>query len=58
MVTLGRAAYQTENRYSEFFGTSKDEKPTEQAKNMDIFYEIDTKKVYMFDEDGKKWIEQ
>lgn len=42
----------------EYNGLSTDPKPTEGVKNADIFYEMDTKKVYLFDEDGQQWLEQ
>lgn len=45
----------------EFFGLSKDVKPTElfngvRIPNGSIFVEIDTKKIYMFDEENQEWI--
>lgn len=47
----------------EFFGLSTDEKPIDKINgvkinNGSVFIEIDTKKVYMFDEQNKVWIEQ
>ena len=42
---------------AEFFGLSTDTKPTN-AKDADIFYEKDTRKVFLFDEDGRSWLEQ
>ena len=42
----------------EFYGKSGDVKPTEGVKNADIFYEMDTKKVYLFDEENGSWLEQ
>lgn len=36
---------------------SKDEKPIG-VKNGSVCYEIDTKKIFMFDEENKEWIEQ
>lgn len=42
----------------EFYGLSTDEKPIDDAHNADIFYEMDTGKVFMFDEDNKQWLEQ
>ena len=42
----------------EFYGKSSDTKPVTGVNNADIFYEMDTKKVFLFDEDDKKWIEQ
>lgn len=45
----------------EFFGLSKDEKPVGEVNgikitNGSVFVEIDTKKVYMFDEENQTWI--
>lgn len=47
----------------EFFGLSTDEKPTRVAggckvTNGSMFIEIDTKKVYLFDEENSTWYEQ
>jgi hypothetical protein len=41
----------------EMYGLSTDEKPTDVA-NTSTFYEMDTKKLFMFDETNKVWIEQ
>ncbi len=42
---------------SDFVGLSTDTKPTN-AANASTFYEMDTKKVFMFDEQNKLWLEQ
>lgn len=42
---------------TEFYGLSTDEKPTK-ANNASMFYEMDTKKIFMFDEQNKRWLEQ
>lgn len=42
---------------SEFFGLSTDEKPTNCA-NASTFYEMDTKKLFLFDKQNKQWLEQ
>ena len=42
----------------EYFGKSNDVKPTAHVRNADIFYEMDTKKVYLFDEDDGVWLAQ
>ena len=39
------------------FGLSTDEKPVD-CKNADIFYEMDTKYIYLFDEENKQWRKQ
>lgn len=42
----------------EFYGKSVDVKPKEGVKNADIFYEMDTKKAFLFDEETGSWLEQ
>jgi hypothetical protein len=47
----------------EFFGLSTNEKPVGKfdgvkVVNGSVFIEIDTKKIYMFDEENQVWIEQ
>jgi hypothetical protein len=46
------------NLTNEYNGLSTDTKPIEGVRNGSKFVEIDTGKVYMFDEEGKTWIEQ
>ena len=41
----------------EYRGLSTDEKPIERVGNGSIFLEMDTCKVFAFDEKAKKWIE-
>ncbi len=45
-------------RRAEYYGKSTDEKPVEGVNNADIFYEMDTKKVFLFDAENKVWLEQ
>lgn len=42
----------------EYYGKSTDTKPVDGVSNADIFYEMDTKKVFLFDEEKKLWLEQ
>lgn len=47
----------------EFFGLSKDEKPVDKingvkVNNGSVFVEIDTGKIFMFDEENQIWLEQ
>ena len=47
----------------EFYGLSTDEKPVATVNgcritNGSVFIEMDTKKVYMFDEENEQWLEQ
>ena len=41
----------------EMYGLSTDEKPTD-VGNASTFYEMDTKTVFMFDAQNKRWLEQ
>ena len=42
----------------EIYGLSTDEKPTTHVHNADIYYEMDTKKVFLYDENSVQWLEQ
>lgn len=44
--------------YWDIRGKSTDEKPTKGVPPNSSFYEIDTKKVYIFDVDTMIWLEQ
>jgi len=44
-------------RIAEYYGLSSDEKPAG-AKNADVFYEMDTHAVYLYDESGGQWLLQ
>jgi hypothetical protein len=46
------------NERTEFYGKSADEKPIYGTKNADLFYEMDSGKVFMFDADTMTWVEQ
>lgn len=48
----------TDTGVSDFFGLSTDTKPTEGIHNTSTFYEMDTKKLFMFDEEHGVWLEQ
>lgn len=43
---------------AEYYGKSTDTKPVEGVKNADVFYEMDTKKVFLFDEERGVWLAQ
>ena len=40
-------------RHAEYYGKSTDIKPVEGVNNSDVFYEMDTKKVFLFDEESQ-----
>lgn len=42
---------------ADFIGLSTDEKPTN-VSNASTFYEMDTKKLFLFDAQNKVWLEQ
>lgn len=42
---------------AELFGTSTDTKPTEGYCNGTTFLEVDTGKIYLFNEDTSSWVE-
>lgn len=54
-VTYTRDGFTANKSYK---GLSTDAKPTDGVSNGDSFYEMDTGALYMFDEDGKQWLEQ
>ena len=41
----------------EFRGLSTDTKPIKYVGNGSMFFEMDTMKVFMFDEEHKQWLE-
>ena len=42
---------------AELYGLSTDTKPTN-VNNASVFYEMDTKKMFLFDEENARWLEQ
>lgn len=58
MVTLYRAAYQSEPRARDYSGNSDDTKPIEDVENGSWYTEIDTGKKFRFDKENQVWIEQ
>ena len=62
MITIASNMYGKKVPH-EFYSLQKDEKPVGKHNgikitNGSIFIEIDTKKIYMFDEENQVWIEQ
>ena len=45
-------------KYNEFAGTSLDTKPTIGIGTGSIFIEVDTGKVFFYNEEGNTWVEQ
>ena len=46
------------NKYKEIMGTSLDSKPTDGIATGSIFTEVDTGKVFFFNEATESWVEQ
>ena len=58
MITLGRAAYQTQGRNDEYYGLSTDPKPTDGVENGSTLYIMDKQEVWMYDKTNNTWIKQ
>jgi hypothetical protein len=61
MITIGGNVHTEDSvNYSDqtYFGLSTDSKPTERVGNGSIFVEIDTGKVFFFNQTGVTWVEQ
>lgn len=59
-----KAVYYTESNgtvvqstMAEFYGTSSDTKPTQDIVNGSAFLEVDTGKIYLFNESTSTWVE-
>lgn len=60
MVTMSKYGNTINRVWMELYGLSTDEKPIEKFENVYIgnsstFYEMDTKKVYIYDEENHEW---
>ena len=49
--------YPANKRYIEAFGLSTDSKPTAGIITGSVFVEVDTAKVYLFNESSSAWVE-
>ena len=58
MVTINKIGGQNNTNQAELYGLSTDEKPIENIPNASTFYEMDTKQIFLFDEQNKRWLEQ
>lgn len=58
MVTINKIGGQNSTNQAELYGLSTDEKPVENIPNASTFYEMDTKQIFLFDEQNKRWLEQ
>ena len=60
MIALARAAYQINNRTSEYVGKGTDTKPTKATpgcnlNNGDTFYYMDDQTTFMYDAEADEW---
>ncbi len=58
MITLTRPAYYSNFRNNQYCGLSTDDKSTISASNGDEYYEINTAKIYIYNEASNEWIVQ
>lgn len=63
MVTIGQRGVTQDWQRIKFYGKSTDQKPLvefsgEKIGNASMFYEMDTKKSFLYDEEMHEWIEQ
>ena len=49
MITNGRLI-------TKWFGISSDTKPKPPIRNGSVYYEMDTIRIYMFDEESEEWL--
>lgn len=63
MITLNKYADRANRVWLELYGLSTDTKPIEKFENSyignaSIYYEMDTGRIHMYDEENRIWIEQ
>lgn len=58
MITINKVGGQNNTKATELYGLAKDVKPIKEIPNASTFYEMDTKKIFLFDEENKRWLEQ
>ena len=49
--------FQNNKIIANLYGTSEDTKPTSGYANGSTFLEVDTGKIYLFNEDSSEWVE-
>lgn len=62
MITLNKYGTSTNTVWLELFGLSTDEKPIREFEGIGIgnastFYEMDTKKCFIYDEENHRWLD-
>ena len=56
-TTIKEQVYDNKDRYIEAVCLSTDSKPTTNIQNGSMVIEMDTGKIFMFNEDGTAWVE-
>lgn len=60
MITPSNSAQKLGSRYRRpmtWYGLSTDAKPTENVINSSVFVEMDTGKLYFYDQTNEEWLE-
>ena len=57
MRALVENKFSDNKKYVELYGTSSDSKPTTGIVMGSVFVEVDTGKVFLFNEDSSVWVE-
>jgi hypothetical protein len=57
MRALVENKFSDNKKYVELYGTSSDSKPTTGIVMGSVFVEVDTGKVFLFNEDSSAWVE-
>lgn len=55
---LVERAFTADKKYVELFGLSTDSKPTTGIVTGSVFVEVNTGKLFLFNEDASAWVEQ
>lgn len=58
MRALVEKNFNDSKKYVEIYGTSSESKPTENIVTGSVFVEVNTGKVFLFNEDSSAWVEQ
>lgn len=57
MRTLVESKFVDGKKYVEIYGTSSESKPTDGIVTGSVFVEVNTGKVFLFNEDSSSWVE-
>lgn len=57
-MIINKAGGNSVYKNAALYGLSTDEKPLDKIPNGSSFYEMDTQRVFLFDEENKRWLQQ